>query len=197
MVLSLMQEKMQLASTVECMQNIEANRRGEAQQTQRQASMAQASDVSPAKAISVLLVDDNSINLNLLATFMKKQCHDYDIATNGLEALKAYQTRSGFNHIPENSALSLLSQQVPPLQARSNDFILMDINMPLMDGLESTRKVRTFELSTRLLPSIIVALTGMSSARAQQEAFASGVDIFLTKPVRLKELKKIFEEHAR
>jgi CheY-like chemotaxis protein len=69
--------------------------------------------------------------------------------------------------------------------------------MPVMDGLESTRKIRTFEFSTRSRPSIIVALTGMSSASAQQEAFASGIDIFLTKPVRLKELKKIFEEHAR
>jgi hypothetical protein len=72
MVLSLTQEKMQRASTIECMQNIEVNRRGGAQQTQRQVSMAQASDVSPAKAIPVLLVDDNSINLSLLATFMEK-----------------------------------------------------------------------------------------------------------------------------
>jgi CheY-like chemotaxis protein len=64
-------------------------------------------------------------------------------------------------------------------------------------GLESTRRIRAFERAKGLRPAVIVALTGMASASVQQEAFASGVDLFLTKPVRLKELTKIFEGHSR
>lgn len=70
--------------------------------------------------------------------------------------------------------------------------------MPVMDGLEATRKIREFELEEGIKPAMIIALTGLGSASAQQEAFASGVDLFLTKPVRLKELVKILanaEQH--
>ncbi|KEQ76540.1 hypothetical protein M436DRAFT_38603, partial [Aureobasidium namibiae CBS 147.97] len=147
--------------------------------------------------VSVLLVDDNSINLNLLATFMKKQRHAYDTATNGLEALHAYQAHTDPTRLPEKSENSLLLQNRPELTAQSFDFVLMDVNMPQMDGLESTRHIRAFERAKGLRPAVIVALTGMASASVQQEAFASGVDLFMTKPVRLKELNKIFEEHRK
>ncbi len=63
--------------------------------------------------------------------------------------------------------------------------------MPVMDGLESTRRIREFERSSKLKAATIIALTGLASASIQQEAFASGIDLFLTKPVRLKELDGI------
>lgn len=62
--------------------------------------------------------------------------------------------------------------------------------MPVMNCFESTRKIRAFESSTRLRPSIIVALTGLSSASAQRENFANGVDNFSSKPVRLNKPKR-------
>lgn len=65
--------------------------------------------------------------------------------------------------------------------------------MPVMDGLESTRLIREFEQQQKLAPTMVIALTGLASASAQQEAFASGVNIFLTKPVPFKELRRILE----
>ena len=65
--------------------------------------------------------------------------------------------------------------------------------MPVMDGLESTRLIREFEHQNQLKPTIVIALTGLASAAAQREAFASGIDIFLSKPVAFAELKHILE----
>ena len=70
---------------------------------------------------------------------------------------------------------------------------LMDINMPVLNGFEATRRIREFEQQHNLEPATVIALTGLGSASAQQEAYSSGVDLFLTKPVRLKELTKILE----
>ncbi|GAB7355615.1 hypothetical protein MBLNU459_g6339t3 [Dothideomycetes sp. NU459] len=138
--------------------------------------------------ISVLLVDDNRINLQLLSTFIKKQKHyRYEVATDGFQAFQVYQAGparlSAADPAPDGSTPS----------PRSYDFVLMDINMPVWDGLESTRQIRAFEQNHNLPPATIIALTGLASAGAQQEAFASGVDLFLTKPVRLKELTSILE----
>lgn len=66
--------------------------------------------------------------------------------------------------------------------------------MPVMDGLEATRRIREFEHTQQLPRSLIVALTGMASAKVQQEAFGSGVDFFLPKPVRLKQLTELMQE---
>ncbi|CAD0093626.1 unnamed protein product, partial [Aureobasidium vineae] len=190
-----MEEKTQEMLMAKVRQSVEANRQADTLEAQKQALMPNVTP--PVPGVSVLLVDDNNINLNLLATFMKKQRHAYDTATNGLEALQAYQAHIDPTRLPKDSENSLLLQNQPELTAQSFDFVLMDINMPQMDGLQSTRRIRAFERAKGLRPAVIVALTGMASASVQQEAFASGVDLFLTKPVRLKELTKIFEEHQR
>lgn len=65
--------------------------------------------------------------------------------------------------------------------------------MPVMDGLEASRAIRLFERENNLEPTMIIALTGLASAETQQEAFVSGVDLFLTKPVKLKELTAILK----
>lgn len=90
------------------------------------------------------------------------------VVTNGLEAVEAFKTMLG-----------------------DKKCVLMDISMPVMDGLEATRRIRSFESSNKLEPAVIIALTGLGSQETQQAAFSSGVDLFLTKPVRLKELGDI------
>lgn len=72
---------------------------------------------------------------------------------------------------------------------------MLDLSMPVMDGLESTRQIRSYEKNHKLEPTLIVALTGQASANTQKDAFASGVNMFLTKPVPLKELGRLLEEH--
>lgn len=65
--------------------------------------------------------------------------------------------------------------------------------MPVMDGLEATRHIRGHERSNQLHPVPIIALTGLASDSTHQEALESGVDVFLTKPVRLKVLTEVLE----
>lgn len=66
--------------------------------------------------------------------------------------------------------------------------------MPIMDGLEASREIRRYEHEKGLSPTAIVALTGAASLSARQEAFSSGMDLFLTKPVAMKVLKQILLE---
>lgn len=61
-----------------------------------------------------------------------------------------------------------------------------------MDGFESSRLIRSHERSLGLKPATIIALTALSLPEARQEAFSSGIDMFITKPVRLKDLDEIF-----
>jgi CheY-like chemotaxis protein len=115
-----------------------------------------------------LLVDDNFINLKILSSYMKKLKQPYQTASDGLEAVTAYEADPG-----------------------RFSCILMDISMPVMDGFEATRRIRAFESQQGLRPALILALTGLASEEAQREATVSGLDLFLTKPVRLKELGPI------
>ncbi|KAG9564362.1 hypothetical protein KCU71_g6019, partial [Aureobasidium melanogenum] len=124
------------------------------------------------KPLRLLLVDDNKINLQLLVRYCKSKKHDYVTAEDGVEAVDAFCSNQ---------------QDV----ATKFDFICMDISMPRMDGLEATRRIRSFEQSHGMQASKVIALTGLASAEAQQEAFTSGVDQFMTKPVRLKELGEV------
>lgn len=66
--------------------------------------------------------------------------------------------------------------------------------MPVMDGMEATREIRSMEHDRRQKPAMIIALTSLCSASSQQEAFSSGVDLYLTKPVRFNNLRKILSD---
>ncbi|KAI8935373.1 hypothetical protein NX059_007956 [Plenodomus lindquistii] len=132
---------------------------------------------APTRALNCLCVDDNPINLRLLRTFVDKLGHRHVLAVHGLQALEAYK-----------------AAHEPPLSAdESNrvDVILMDINMPEMDGLEATRQIRAHEIRNNLPKVTIIALTGVADTDIQQEANSSGVNLFLIKPVRLGDLEVI------
>lgn len=121
----------------------------------------------------VLLVDDNAINLKLLVTFMKKIGLPYGEATNGLEAVARCKEAA----------------------AEPFDFILMDLQMPVMDGIEATKKIREFERgSAAERASTIIAITGVANEATREEAIGVGVSQFLTKPLRFKQLQEILQE---
>lgn len=132
----------------------------------------------------VLLVDDNAINLQLLVMFMKKQNLPYATASNGLVALETYQDAFSPSQV-DSTASKHSAKPSPPFT-----HVLMDISMPIMDGLTSTRKIRAFEAEKGIAPpSTIIALTGLASAEAQEDALNAGINEFLVKPVKFGELK--------
>ena len=126
------------------------------------------------KDLRVLLVEDNEINLKLLIATMRKLKITHSTASNGLEALNAYKDCRG-----------------------DFDVIFMDISMPVMSGIDSTRHIRRFEREEGLEPTRLIALTGAANPNTRQEAFSSGVDLFLTKPVPMRELRGMLEEIRR
>ncbi|KAI7493856.1 hypothetical protein KC357_g880 [Hortaea werneckii] len=150
----------------------------------------------PKDGLSLLLVDDNQINLQLLVNYARKQGHHRTTATDGQEAVEAYKAAyfAALRSPPqETSNVSSPSAETPSLPGKPQ-VVLMDINMPVLNGFEATRLIRAFEQQHGLHPAHIIALTGLGTASAQHEAFSSGVDLFLTKPVRLKELSRVLEE---
>lgn len=138
----------------------------------------------------LLLVDDNEINLRLLVAFAKKHKYPYTTALDGKLALEAF----------ENSHRESLSPTKPKTDGsaahavRPPNIILMDINMPVMDGYEAAQRIRAYETKHRMVPAKIFAITALMSEAAQTEAFGSGFDMFLSKPIKLKSLAKLVSE---
>lgn len=150
---------------------------------------------TPTRSLNCLAVDDNPINLRLLRTFIDKLGHRHVLAVNGLEALDTYksaQDQSLVTGLATQAHTAPAKATVADMSARI-DVILMDINMPEMDGLEATRQIRAHEIRNGLPPVTIIALTGVASTETQQEANSSGVNLFLIKPVRLADLEVVLK----
>ena len=107
-------------------------------------------------SLSILLVEDNVINQKVVLRLLDKIGYRADLAANGIEAIQA-------------------------LKRQNYDLILMDIQMPEMDGLEATRNIRK-EFPTERQP-YIVAMTAGAFSEDKDEAFLAGMNGFLTKPV--------------
>lgn len=125
----------------------------------------------------ILIVDDNVINLRLLHTYLTRKSY-----TNVLQAADGA------------IAHSIFATQWPP-----PDIVFMDLTMPVCNGFESTRRIRATEAARagvlspteRSPPALIVALSGLASARDQAEAFEAGVDLYMTKPVSFKDVQRL------
>ncbi|KAF2262728.1 hypothetical protein CC78DRAFT_467373, partial [Lojkania enalia] len=123
------------------------------------------------RVLNSLLADDNAINLRLINTQMTQLGHTNTLATNGLEALKAYKA---MNYCGSTNRL---------------DVVLIDINMPEMDGMECTRRIRAYEREEGLPPVTVIAVTGLADRESQEEAHSSGINLFLSKPILKSQLK--------
>ena len=125
---------------------------------------------SMARSMYVLMVEDHPINAHYLTSLLQRQGHRVVHAWNGARALTAYESAQF-------------------------DLILMDVQMPEMDGLEATRQIRALERrSGRRVP--IVALTANAMTGDAEECLAAGMDHYLSKPVDAARLQEVLLRFA-
>jgi len=118
---------------------------------------------SPNRRLSTLIVEDEQINQQILQAILTKLGHQSTLAINGEQALEL-------------------------LQGNLYDVILMDVQMPVLDGIETTKRIKECETfkAARNIP--IIALTAYAMAGDQERCLAAGMDSYLSKPVDIKAL---------
>lgn len=117
-------------------------------------------------SLSILLVDDCDMNRRVISLMLKKLGHRADIAENGAKAIEA-------------------------LENRHYELVLMDIEMPVMDGFEATRIIRQ---RWHQNPKII-AVTALADCR--DACLEAGADDFLPKPLIIEKLREAIEYHSQ
>jgi signal transduction histidine kinase/DNA-binding response OmpR family regulator len=120
--------------------------------------------------LRILVAEDNAINQKLMKLLLQSLGYDCDLANNGCEVLTA-------------------------LQRQTYDLILMDVQMPEMDGLEATRQIRLLEKDTSQVTKII-ALTANAMTSDRQAALQAGMDDYLSKPIKVDDLVKALTRQA-
>ncbi|MBK7491462.1 MAG: response regulator [Nitrosomonas sp.] len=119
----------------------------------------------------ILVVEDNDVNQLVSKAMLERLNCEVTLVNNGLEAIDAFSSRRF-------------------------DLILMDCNMPVMDGFEATRQIRALEQKKNLSPVPIVALTAHALDHIKQECFAAGMDGHLSKPFDVAQLDKILQQFS-
>ena len=119
--------------------------------------------------LSVLVAEDSEVNQFIIRELLAKWGIEIAVAANGLEAVEAFKEREF-------------------------DLILMDIQMPEMDGLEATRRIRSLQSDESVHEECeIVGLSAHAMSGDRERYMAEGMVDYLTKPIRTEELRKILE----
>jgi CheY-like chemotaxis protein len=115
----------------------------------------------------ILVVDDQELNRQLLGSMLTYFGYDFQTACNGREALEI-------------------------CQKTGNDCILMDVNMPEMDGVEATRLIRAWEATLGAKSQrVIVAITANMMMGDREQFLASGMDLYMSKPLKIREVRAL------
>ena len=141
-----------------------------------------SSNVGPAEisapkggATRILIAEDNLVNQKVALQFLKNAGHNADVVTNGQEAIDA-------------------------LKIHAYELILMDMQMPVMDGIEATRQIRQAQAEHRpgFPPTVcIVAMTANAMATDKDLCIAAGMDDYVTKPLSPANLAVILDKYLR
>ena len=126
--------------------------------------------------LQILIADDNVINQKVAVRLLQQLGYKADIANNGAEAIRA-------------------------VEQKAYDVILMDVQMPEVDGLEATRRIRKCQNEPSPRPNfqnqiVIIAMTANAMQGDREKCVAAGMDDYLPKPVRPEALQAMLELHA-
>lgn len=121
---------------------------------------------------NILVAEDNEANQELLSYLLDEMSVKYVIKPNGLEAFEEYKKNN-------------------------YDLILMDINMPVMDGIDAFKNIREYESKNSLCQKPVVALTANAIKGDKEKFLEYGMNDYLSKPINLNELKNIFSKYLK
>ena len=138
--------------------------------------LGMATPISPGSApplppLRILLVEDSPDNRTITIAYLQDTPYVTDIAENGAIACEKF----GAGHY---------------------DLVLMDRQMPVMDGLTATRAIRNWEIANHRIPTPIVALTAAALKGDQEKCLAAGCTAYLTKPIKQDVLLQAIREHT-
>jgi two-component system sensor histidine kinase/response regulator len=124
---------------------------------------------NPTRSLQILLAEDNLVNQKLAVRLLEKRGHCVLVVGNGREALAA-------------------------LAGSSYDLVLMDVQMPEIDGIEATIELRKREKATGH-HQVVVAMTALAIKGDRERCINAGMDGYLTKPIRTRELDEVLDSH--
>jgi len=116
--------------------------------------------IPSARTMKILVVEDNPVNARMAGIILKRLGHFHEVAVNGLQAIDM-------------------------LKGNCYDVIFMDIEMPVMDGIETTKQIRAGAAGTDKIDIPIVAVSAYAVSDYENECLNAGMNYFLTKPVNI------------
>jgi len=132
-------------------------------------SRATTAEAPSFPAVRMLLADDVAVNCKIIEAYLKKTGIHIVVAENGRQALDIFEKKE-------------------------MDIILMDMEMPVMDGFQATRRIRQLEIERGAAPIPIVALTAHAFSEEKQRCLDAGCSHFFTKPIRKADLFKLLQD---
>lgn len=130
-----------------------------------------AADKGMIKGLSILLVDDIEINREVAKTVLERAGHKVVLAADGQEAVEAYHTKNF--HL-----------------------VFMDVQMPVMDGLQATRAIRKLESSNNKKKTPIIAMTAYTATEDRAECLEAGMDDYLAKPIKPRLIQAMLQKYC-
>lgn len=122
-------------------------------------------------SFSILLAEDNPVNQKVAIRILKHLGYQADVVSNGQQVIKA-------------------------IADKSYSLILMDVQMPEMDGLAATRYIRQQESISNAKPIVIVAITANATDGDQAICFDAGMNDYISKPIQIERLKDVLHRYT-